>query len=142
MKNENGYFKWEKGEHHQFGEYFNCSEFEDRYSPKNSPHKLNEILLLKLIEIRKLFGKPIIITSGFRTQTTQDFLRKSGYETSIGISTHELGDAVDIAVKGNKDDFNYLYELCKKQFKSVGLASNFIHVDMREDKIRHWFYKK
>jgi uncharacterized protein YcbK (DUF882 family) len=79
------------------------------------------------------------ITSGFRCSEHQQAIRNSGVSTVVAKkSTHEKGDAADISVS-SLTSLNLL-PIAEKQFKSIGIANNFIHVDLRDDKIRRWKY--
>lgn len=126
--------KWKKGNNLSLSKFFNSKEFENR---KDSNYKIDAELLCRLYMLRKEFGAPIIITSGFRSE---EYNKEIGGATK---SQHVLGKAADIR-PGNfsKKELNRLYELCKKHFKAIGDGRHkgFIHVDIRDDKIRRWEY--
>jgi zinc D-Ala-D-Ala carboxypeptidase len=96
-------------------------------------------LIDKLTLVRIEFGKPIIITDGFRCSSFQELLRAKGLKTAAGKSTHELGHAADIKSQDPSDLQNLLL-IVKKYFKAVGIAKTFLHVDIRTDKERTWSY--
>jgi uncharacterized protein YcbK (DUF882 family) len=97
-------------------------------------------LLSMLEEVRELVGMPLTITSGFRCAKRQDDLRKQGLETATGISSHEMGQAADIACA----DMTKLREACEQVFAkySIGVAKVFIHVDVRAGGPRRWSYTR
>ena len=99
---------------------------------------INLITTLQLL--RAEFGKPIWVTSAYRCKA---------YNRLIGskdTSQHVKGNAADITCHPHFLD--ELYDLCCKYFKAVGdgrkyndgKRSGFIHVDIRDDKIRRWNY--
>ena len=60
----------------------------------------------------------------------QAFLRASGVNTVVAkLSTHEQGNAADVAPKDGKIDA--FLKLAEKQFDSIGTASTFLHLDLR-----------
>jgi zinc D-Ala-D-Ala carboxypeptidase len=93
---------------------------------------ISEDLITKLQALREDYGKPIVITSGYRCPE---------HNRSIGgakLSQHVLGNAVDIA----GDDLDSLYKLAEKHFDAVGdgRPKGFIHVDTRGPRKRRWTY--
>lgn len=129
---------WETGEGDYITKNFHCMEFEDEDS-RVSMISLPLVETLQLI--RTEFGEPLKITSAYRSQYTQQRLKDEGYQTAAGISQHELGRAVDISTIGMTSNARKkLIDLCTKHFKAIGIANTFIHVDMRDDKVRTWGY--
>lgn len=104
-----------------------------------SMQMISDDFLLKLEELRQEYGAPIRINSGYRCQLKQDQLRKQGYETAKGISSHTQGIACDVS----GSDMAALEAACLKVFAnfSVGVAKTFIHVDQRSGGPRRWSYK-
>lgn len=97
--------------------------------------------LIKLLEdLRVLLNMPIRINSGFRCANKQQQLRNAGYETAVGTSTHEMGQAADLSC----DDMAALRVACETIFGkfSIGTAHSFIHVDIRAGGPRRWGYTK
>ena len=111
------------------GKYFKLQEFSCKGSGLIA---VKQELIEKLDKLREEFGSPIRVTSGYRSP---DHNKKIGGHPN---STHTRGEAADITAS----DLDRLYELCCKYFKSVGdgRKKGFIHVDLREDKIRRWDY--
>lgn len=100
-------------------------------------------LLEKLDKMRELHGGPLKVTSGFRCSTYQQELRIRGYETSVGVSTHQMGQAADVT-----DGVTPGYELAdqaeKAGFLAIGIGPNWVHVDLRgsdDGKRRRWAYR-
>lgn len=95
--------------------------------------------LALLEELREEYGAPITVNSAYRCANKQAQLRKAGYETAVGISSHEQGKAADITA----EDMIKLKAAAFKIFArySIGLASSFIHLDSRSGGPRRWSYK-
>lgn len=109
--------------------YFELHEFKCSCCGRN---EITYELVAKLDELRRAYGKPIRVTSGYRCPP---------HNAAVGgalNSTHTKGAAADITA----DDLNSLYKLCEAHFKAVGdgRAKGFIHVDLRQDKVRRWTY--
>lgn len=97
--------------------------------------------------VREEVGIPVVVTSGYRCRKRQDDLRKQGYETAAGISSHEMGLAADITLRcedHSPENWDRLRAAVLKQFAqhSVGEAKSFFHVDRRPNGPRRWTYNK
>ena len=127
------------------GKYFNSSEFS---CPCSSclETKINAHLVEKLNAVREAFGFPIRITSGYRCPDYQEGLKARGYETAVGVSQHELGNAVDLQPAANASGVSIgmenLRKILENYFAAIGEGRTFFHVDMRDDKTRRWSYNK
>jgi uncharacterized protein YcbK (DUF882 family) len=100
-----------------------------------------EELVQKLQRLRELTSYPIAITSGYRCEGKQEDLRRAGYETAKGVSSHQLGLAVDIVCGAY--DGKQLADLAQRAgFQNIGAARRFIHVDVRPGGPRRWGYKR
>ena len=125
---------WKKGQYKKLSKYFSSKEFE------NSTDKVFYIhpLLLELLDkVREDFGEPLVITSGYRSP---EHNAKIGGSKS---SQHCLGKAADLRPKNfTKENLDKLYLICENYFKAVGDGRHrgFVHVDIRDDKIRRWTY--
>lgn len=97
-------------------------------------------LVYKLEDLRQLLKSPIKVTSGYRCANYQKQLQMRGYETAQK-SQHLLGRAADIS---NGVTPGYELEDLARQvgFKAVGVGKTFIHVDLRDDKVRRWTYAR
>jgi uncharacterized protein YcbK (DUF882 family) len=100
---------------------------------------ISESMIQKLQKMREKTGFPITITSGTRCHDHQDDLRKSGAETSVGISSHERGVACDM-VCGAYDGEQLAAIAREAGFQNIGIGKRFIHADEREDGPREWRY--
>ena len=115
--------------------YFNYSEF-DSPDVQGSGQMMDKRLLKKLDEIREIVGEPIIITSGFRTPAHNESV--NGVESS----SHLKGLAVDIAIRHSRMRFKLISALFEVGINRIGIADNFIHIDIDPDKDKNviWTY--
>lgn len=140
MKEVNGYYIWKKGEVYPFNKYFKTSEFSCQCKLKGCiEQKASKELIKKLTELREAVNEPLTVTSGFRCTAHQEEIRKSGQSTVVAkLSTHELGDAAD--VKPTRTPIKDFETIAARYFMSIGIAKNFLHLDLRVGKIRRWDY--
>lgn len=140
IKIENNYYIWNKNENLWINNWFKTTEFTCQCKHKScGEQKISVELIKRLTEIREEVNSPMRIHSGYRCSKHQEDIRKSGVSTVVAKkSTHELGNAVDISV--SKLVTGELLKVVEKHFKSIGVANNFLHVDLRDDKIRRWKY--
>lgn len=89
-------------------------------------------LITVLQKIRDHFGKPVKITSGYRTESYNNTV-----DGSSKYSQHLYGTAADIKVTGvkPKDVAAYIETLMSKS-GGIGLYGTFVHVDVRPTKSR------
>lgn len=131
------YLTWKKGELKQLSPHFASHELECPCPYRScKEQRVSQELLQRLENIRGALGSPVKVTSAFRCREYQKHLEEQGYNTAKGISTHELGHAADIKAA----DIVRLKQLAHWQFKAVGEASTWVHVDLRDDKTRLWYY--
>lgn len=87
---------------------------------------ISETLCYVLEAIRSHFGKPIIITSGYRTP---EYNIKVG---GVAKSQHTLGLAADIKIKGVKpSDIASYARILMPTYGGIGIYSTFTHIDVR-----------
>jgi len=120
--------------------FFNYSEFDspdELGSGKNMSPEILEMLDLA----REKYDKPIKITSGYRTKTYNEGLKKRGYKASPN-SSHLKGLAVDIHCNNSKARFELVDILLDVGFNRLGIANTFIHADIDKDKPQNliWTY--
>lgn len=130
--------KYPKGQPSAVGPNFKSTEF-DCPCDKCKETLISLELVSMLESLRALKGGSLKINSGYRCSNYQEDLKRRGYDTAKGISTHERGEAADIT-DGVTPGYE-LEDLAKKVgFKAIGVGKHFIHVDMRLDKVRKWKY--
>lgn len=155
MKIVDGYFIFHKGEASGFrvpgynASYFDTGEFEchcDYVECREGEQRVSVELLRRLCEVRERLQLPIIVRSGYRCHQHQEALRAKGLNTAKGKSSHELGHAADCMPKEpevsrpGKGTMKRFLALCAGQFKAIGVAATYLHVDIRDDKERRWSY--
>lgn len=91
--------------------------------------KVDSELLVKLQKLRDRIKKPIIITSGYRTESHN---KKVGGSKN---SQHLYGKAVDIKVSGMTPQ-TLLKHAESVGFNGIGLYKWGIHVDVRKNRAR------
>lgn len=140
MQEVDGFYLWKKGQTYSFNKYFKTSEFSCQCKLQSCvDQKISKELISKLTELREAMLEPLTITSGFRCTAHQEEIRKSGVSTVVAVlSTHELGQAAD--VKPSRTPIKYMVDIASRYFMSIGIAKNFIHLDLRQGKIRRWNY--
>jgi uncharacterized protein YcbK (DUF882 family) len=122
--------------------YFNYSEF-DSPDVQGSGQLMDKTLLEMLDEVREIVGEPIIINSGFRTPAHNESVGgKTPDENGNGGSSHLKGLAVDIAIRHSRMRFKLLNALLEVGVNRIGIADNFVHIDIDPDKDKNviWTY--
>ena len=112
--------------------YFKYYEF-DSPDVDGSGQMMDAEFLQMLDAARELYGKPMKITSGFRTENYNEELKKKGYAASPK-SSHLKGLAADIACTTSAERWDMIDSLIKAGFNRIGIAKTFIHVDIDESK--------
>lgn len=110
--------------------FFDSKEFASRDGAESpyGPMQVQEPLIELLNAIRRDYGKPIVVTSGYRSP---DHNREVG---GVANSYHVQGLAADIRpVEANKDDLPLLRDICIRLNGTggVGIYDTFVHVDVR-----------
>ena len=118
----------------QLTDHFSLKEFECKCGC--GANGVNADLVRKLESIRVLYDKPMRITSG---------LRCSFHNEGIGgsdSSAHLTGEAADVSCETSLDRHR-LTSLFLEEFNRVGIAKNFIHVDVSKTKTQNvmWMYE-
>lgn len=107
--------------------YFKYHEF-DSPDVDGSGQMMDKNFLMMLEAAREIYGQPMRITSGFRTENYNEELNKRGYKASPN-SSHLKGLAADIECTNSTDRYNLIDSLLKAGFNRIGIADSFIHVD-------------
>ena len=102
--------------------YFNRQEFACQYTGKN---EIKDEFIERLDELREACGFPFVITSGYRSPEHPIEAKK----TKSG--THAQGIAADIKVNNGLQRFKIVEKAIELGFTGIGVASSFIHVDIR-----------
>lgn len=131
---------YDKGANVQLSDNFRSGEFDDNLEDEANHFTLiSPFLMVAMQQIRETIGRPVTITSGFRTQKKN---------TIIGGATrsfHTKGMAADWAADIDLEKFFKL--IIDPKFKRYAfikgaglyLKRNFIHIDVRNsDKIVQW----
>lgn len=112
--------------------YFRYHEF-DSPDVQGSGQLMDKAFLDMLDFAREIYGKPMEITSGFRTEEYNQDLKARGYAASPK-SSHLKGLAADIACTESADRWDMIDSFIKAGFNRIGVAKTFIHVDCDPDK--------
>jgi zinc D-Ala-D-Ala carboxypeptidase len=112
-------------------QYFDIKDFDCQETGTN---EMNPFFLEKLDQLRHQCGFPFIITSGYRDPTHSIEARK----TRPG--THARGIAADIKINSGSEGYVIVKEAMKMGFGGIGIAKNFIHVDVRDTVQVIWTY--
>ena len=121
----------------KLSEHFKVREF--RCKDGSDPVFIDSELVELLEKIRVHFGKPVTITSGFRTAAHNATVAKAAK-----YSQHLYGKAADIRVEGISVENVYAYadkllgnaEGCGIYPPGLGRANGWVHVDVRKAKSR------
>ena len=117
-------------------EYFSPKEFDCTHCGNNETAME---LVYRLDELRSYYGHPLKITSGYRCPHHPLSINKP-----VGsMSSHIKGLAADIAISGSRQRFMVLALIHEYDiFQRVGIAKDFIHVDIDQDKeqLLTWLY--
>jgi uncharacterized protein YcbK (DUF882 family) len=93
--------------------YFNYDEFDSPDELGSGKH-MDQDLLDMIDRARALYGKPIVVNSGFRTK---DHNKKVG---GVDSSSHLKGLAIDVACVTSKHRFEMLTALLEVGFNRIG----------------------
>jgi len=111
--------------------HFRLEEFNCTHTNTNA---MDEAFLHRLDELRTKCGFPFKITSGYRDPSHSIEARK----TRPG--THARGIAADIHINSGSEGYVIVREAMKMGLGGIGIAKNFIHVDMRDTVQVIWTY--
>lgn len=100
--------------------YFTKAEFDCKHTGKN---EMQPEFMAKLQLLREKYGKPVVITSGYRHWTHPVEARK-GHTTG----EHTRGTCCDIACTSGADRYQIVQLALQLSFPRIGIAKNFIHL--------------
>lgn len=104
--------------------YFELQEFACKHCGSSF---MEESFLLELDELRNRYGRPLVITSGYRCPAYNNQVSSTGFD-----GPHTTGRAVDLRV-AHADAFNVLRLATGMRFSGIGIAQKgtrrFIHLD-------------
>lgn len=107
--------------------YFSYEEFASPDVPHSGEY-MDDNFLEMLDNAREISGIPFKINSGYRTI-------ERNYEVGgKPNSSHIVGKAADIAVKGSRQRWIITEALIQAGFNRIGIAKTFIHVDSDDTK--------
>jgi uncharacterized protein YcbK (DUF882 family) len=112
-------------------DHFKRSEFECQC--KCGADNISQELVARLEIVRIAYGKSMRINSGLRCPTHNRSVGASSTSNHLPHTEEQIGYAADIAVSGGQDRHK-LVELLMAQFQRLGVAKNFIHVDIHPEK--------
>lgn len=107
---------------------FHLREFETRSTKEV---KLDSELLDKLQKLRDHFGRPCIVTSGYRNKQDNDRVGGSVQ------SQHMQGKAADIRIQVISHQ-NVYNQALKMGFGGIGIYNDHVHVDVRSHGPSRW----
>lgn len=112
--------------------YFKRSDFDCQQTGNN---EMCDDFLMKLDELRHECGFPFIITSGYRDPEGHSIERS---KTTPG--THAQGIAADIKINNGAEAYIIASKAFKAGFTGIGIAKNFVHLDVRKTTPVMWCY--
>jgi len=151
MEIKDDYYIWKKDEAIQEPIHINGTTFNmDQLAcscrlPSCIQQKISIELLSRLSKLNQVLDiESLTILDGYRCEAHQDELTKLGYQTSEGLSQHCLGKATDV-LKPVSLDIKIFLQHAKDLFFSLGVASGWLHLDLRPKRIdgthRIWTYR-
>lgn len=114
----------------KYSPYFTKAEFDCKHTGKN---KMRPEFMDRLLDIRKAYNKPMIITSGYRHETHPVEARKSN------AGEHTYGLACDIAVRGT-DAMDLMVIAYGHGIRRIGVSQKgsgrFLHLGLGDMQLR------
>ena len=112
-------------------DHFSRSEFACQC--KCGSDNISQELVARLEIVRVSYGKSIRINSGLRCPTHNRSVGAGPNSNHLPHTQEQIGYAADIAVDGGHDRYD-LVALLMQNFKRVGVAHNFLHIDIHPEK--------
>ena len=111
--------------------HFKLSEFDCKETGEN---KMDVYFLNLLDNLREECAFPFTITSGYRSP------KHSIEKAKSRPGTHAQGIAADIFVKRGSEKYLIVKYAMELGFTGIGIADNFVHVDIRKSTPVVWTY--
>ncbi len=111
--------------------YFKLEEFDCTFTGKN---KMDAEFLYEIDDLRGRCGFPFVITSGYRDPSHPVEADKEQP------GRHAEGIAADIAVSNGSERRTIVQEALSMGFGGIGVAKDFVHVDLRKSGYVMWSY--
>lgn len=111
--------------------YFKTSDFDCQETGEN---EMDPEFIRKVDELRSALGRPLIVTSGYRSPTHSLEAKKEKP------GTHAQGIACDIKVSNGAERRALVKQAFYLGFTGIGVAKTFVHVDTRTTTPVLWAY--
>jgi len=111
--------------------FFQIEEFDCQHTGNN---EMDPDFLERLDNLRLVCGFPFIITSGYRDPSHPIEAKKSKP------GTHAQGIACDIKITDPNQRYLLINRAISMEFRGIGVASDFVHVDFRREPGVIWTY--
>ena len=111
--------------------YFKTEDFDCQETGEN---EIKPDLIRRLDELRSAVGRPLYVTSGYRSPKHSIEAKKSKP------GTHAQGIAADIAVANGVERRELVKQAFYLGFSGIGIHKQFLHVDIRETEPVLWVY--
>lgn len=105
--------------------FFKPAEFQ-ACTPSCSIHDVSQLLLDALDRMREIYGRPIYLTSVFRSVFYEKSKKRSG------CSLHTYGLAADIRCVNGTERYQLINAALAAGFSGIGIYETFLHLDIRE----------
>ena len=110
---------------------FTADEFKCQHTGQ---HGIQKHVVDKIQELRDMVGRPLTITSAYRSPLHPIEARK------LAPGTHAQGLAVDIKVNGGAERYEIIKCGLLLGATGIGVNKTFVHLDWREDTAVAWEY--
>lgn len=100
-------------------------------------NRIDRALVDRLESARRLYGKPMVVTSGTRCET-----HNNTFTTAVLDSSHLYGKAADLWCPDSRTRYELLMALFTVGFQRIGQGRNYVHVDIdyTKDQDVCWLY--
>lgn len=111
--------------------YFKLEDFDCQETGEN---EMDLEFVRKVDELRSALGRPLIVTSGYRSPTHSLEAKKEKP------GTHAQGIACDLKVSNGAERRELVKQAFYLGFTGIGVAKTFVHVDTRTTTPVLWVY--